>query len=259
MKYRFGGDQSIAENVLDAIKFTGKVGFMSKQMWHEFFGTGNRRWQNKQLKFIVDLGYFKKHRNEYATKIFVLTPRSIRLLEDMNLPQVTPVPVGYLTHDAVVARSMLVLLQGKVIGSFTVERELKTYGAKEFLLSNKDNDQKYPDAVFRMFALGSARTVAVEYEKERKSSARYMSALWQYSRLTNLSMVLFICETPAIQKTIEGCMKHLGQTNLLDRLAFVSADDWKQSPLDAVICLRNHKVKLREFCSSSLNSEGQSR
>jgi hypothetical protein len=249
MTYFYQGGQTIPENVIDAIRFTGKVGFLSRELWHEFFGIGSFRWKNQQLQFVAERGLLRKHRNSIAQDFWVLDKRGIELLREMKGPCVTPVPANYLRHDSVVARSMLALQKEKLIRTFHVERELKTYGVRDFLLNEKDQDKKYPDAVCKMEALGGKRTVAIEYEKERKSSGRYKSILFQYAKITNLSMVLFIVESVGTRTAIEGAMKHLGQTALVDKLAVVNAEDWQRSPLHASISLKSGIVKLGEICT----------
>ena len=255
MSFRYDGNKLIPQNVLSALRYTGKVGFMSRQVWHEFFGQGNDRWQRRQMKFLLDQGYLKDHRNPFAKQILILGSKGVAILNAMHAPCVKPVPVMYLAHDSVVARSMLQLVKGNLIGGYLVERELKTYGVKDFMLSNKDHDQKYPDAVFKMSAFKKPRTVALEYERERKSLSRYKNILWQYSELTNISVVLFICENLGTQKIIESAMKYLGQTSLMDRLSFASAEEWQKSALDAPIQMKSGTVTFRKICDPvSINS-----
>ena len=249
MTYLYSKNQPIPTNVLEAIKFTGKAGFLSKEIWHQYFGVGAYRWQEKQLKFLEDRGYLKRPKNEFTERIFSLTDKSVTLLASMKQPCVSPVPVKYLPHDSVVAKAMLSLQKKRLVSNFHFERELKTYGIKDFLLSNKDHDQKYPDAIFKMTAYGELRTAAIEYEREQKSSSRYKNILWQYTQLTNLSVVLYICENTAIQKAVERAMKHLGQTELVDRMGYVEADEWRNDPASASIKLKSRTVKLKEICT----------
>ncbi len=247
--YRYPNGREIPANVVLAIRFTGKVGFLSGALWHDFFGIGTTRWKDQQLQFLSESQYFKRHRTATGKSYWVLGDRGIELLKENKDTRVTPVSATHLRHDEVVARAMLTLLKENLLRAFHVEREMKTYGVKQFLLSNKDHDQKYPDAVFKMTAFGGTRIVAVEYERERKSSSRYKNILFQYANLTQLSMVLFIVENSGIRKAIEGAMKHLGQTVLMDKLAFVDAEDWKKSPLTAPIHLKSGAVKLGEICT----------
>jgi hypothetical protein len=249
MTYRYDNGKPMSDNLIHAILFTGKVGFLSKPIWREFFGTGNERWQEKQIQHAIETGFFQKHRNELAKGYWILGDKGIELLREMGGVYVKPVQVNYLNHDQVVAQSILRLRQARIIRTFQVERELKSYGTKEFLLSDQDHDKKYPDAVFRIEVLGEKRTVAIEYERNRKSSSRYKSILFQYASITNLSMVLYIVEEEVTKKAIQGAMKHLGQTALLSKLAFVDAEEWRTSPLTALIWLPRQKVKLGEICT----------
>jgi hypothetical protein len=249
MTYRYESGQAISPNVIEAIHFTGKVGFLSKDLWHEFFGIGSHRWQEQQLQSVIERGLLRKHRNELAKRFWVLSDRGVELLKQMKGAYVSPVPVMHLGHDRVVARSMMRLQREKLIRGFHVERELKTYGVRDFLLSDQDREPKYPDAVFKMEAFGGKRTVAIEYEKERKSHGRYKSILFQYARITNLSMALFIVEEKGIRSAVEKAMKSLGETALVDKLAFVNSENWQKSPLTAPISLKSGVVKLCEICT----------
>ena len=249
MNCRYENSQPIPDNVIQALTFTGKVGFITRSLWHEFFATGNLRWQERQLQKLMEGDYLKKHRNVYAKRVLVLTEKSTALVNALHGPTVSPVPVMYLAHDTVVARSLLTLKREHIIRDFHVERELKTYGIKDYLLSEKDHDRKYPDAVFKFKPFGKERTVAVEYEREQKSASRYRTMLTQYAAVTNLDLVLFIVERPAIKKAIEGAKKYISQNSISEKLAFVSADDWQKSPLDAVIEMPSGETKIQKMCA----------
>ena len=246
---RYENSQPIPDNVIHALMFTGKVGFITRSLWHEFFATGNIRWQERQLQKLIEAGYLKKHRNAYAKRVLILTEKSVALVTALQGRTVSPVPVMYLAHDTVVARSLLILKREQIIRDFTVERELKTYGIKDYLLSEKDHDRKYPDAVFKFKPFGKERTVAVEYEREQKSGSRYQTMLTQYAAVTNLDLVLFIVERSAIKKAIEGAKKYLGQNAVSEKLAFVTSDEWQKSPLDAVIEMPFGEYKISKMCS----------
>ncbi|MBS1963075.1 MAG: hypothetical protein JST04_12745 [Bdellovibrionales bacterium] len=246
---RYPSGQPISTNVIQALRFVGKVGFLSRESWHEFFGIGSRRWQEQQLQYAVEKRLFRKHRNPVARRFFVVGEEGAEFLKGLKAACVSPVPVMYLTHDHIVAQSMMRLNRAGLVRSFHVERELKTYGMKDFKLGEQDRDPKYPDAVFRINAFGGMRTVAVEYERERKSSSRYRNIVFQYAGLTHLSMILYIVENDGIRSAVESALKHLGTTALHDKMAFVSAEDWQKSPLTAAIKLKSGDVKLGEICT----------
>jgi hypothetical protein len=248
MTPRYATGRRIPPNVIDALAFTGKVGFLSREIWETFFGVGTLRWKEIQLLSLVSGGYLKRHRDKIAKGFYVTTTRTDKLLAKLKLPRVSPVPTTYLSHDELVATSLLKLRSENFIQGYLVEKELKTYGIKDFLLSEVDHKLNYPDAITNIFAFNEDLTVAIEYEKERKALSRYKSTLYQYAKLPDVSMVLFICQNPGIESAIKSAMKHLGQTELSDRLAFVDAEEWLASPADARVYIDSGPIKLRENC-----------
>ncbi len=126
---------------------------------------------------------------------------------------------------------------------------MKQHGIGQFLLSGRHKDRKYPDAVFQVQALGKSRTIALEYEREQKSASRYRSILAQYAGVTNLSMILFAVERPAIQKAIERAKQYVGQNEVTNKLAFVTSKDWQRSPLDAPIEVPSGRTSFRQMCA----------
>jgi hypothetical protein len=245
---RYPNGRLIPSNVVHALLLTGKVGFLSRDLWHSFFSTGTDRWQMQQIANLVERGYLRKHSNPEARSTFVLTRKGIEEIESVKGSVVTPPPVTYLTHDGVVAKGIVELERQKLLKQWVCEREMKRDGVKEYLVSNRDNELKYPDAIFEIHAFGKLRTVALEYERERKSLSRYKNILWQYSGLTNIAMVLYVFEKASIKTTIEAAMKHLGQTALTDRLAFVDAEEWKRAPEKANISLKTGGINLATAC-----------
>ena len=246
---RYPSGQRVPPNVARALLLTGKVGFLSRDMWATFFGEGSDRWQRQQIADLVDRGYLTLHTNSQAGSTFVLTRKGIAFVEAQDSSVVTPPSVTYLNHDRVVARGLMELQDHKLVKNWVCEREMKRDGVKDYLVSNRDGELKYPDAVFEINAFGENRTVAFEYERVRKSFSRYKSILWQYSGLTNVSMVLFAYQKKNIKTTIEAAMKHLGHTSLIDRLAFVDAEEWKRCPEHAEIILNTGTIKLAVACN----------
>jgi len=248
MRYKSG--QPLPDNVRAALRFAGKTGFLSRRAWHEFFGTGDERWAMRQLQRLEERGLLKPHPNPAARGCFVPTSFSRQILENENSVHVGPAPVAQLHHDETVARSLLILEREKFFTEWRMEAELKSAQAKEFQLSRDLRNKKYPDAVFRAWALGKERTFAVEYERTRKSAIRYKDILWLYSRSDSFAMILFIVESQAIQKMIEGRLSYLRIVNLFDRVAFTSVDEWRKSPGDAPIQLGRKIISLRGLCQA---------
>jgi hypothetical protein len=119
---------------------------------------------------------------------------------------------------------------------------------KEYMLSNTDGDMKFPDAIFKVKLASGIRTVAIEYERRGKSESRYRSILWNYSKLSSISLVIFICDEDQFANRIKRALRNIGKTDLIDRLAITSSQNWKSSPLDAPISMSRRSINLREVC-----------
>jgi hypothetical protein len=245
---RYPKGQPMPSNVVHALLLTGKFGFLSRDLWNNFFARGSDRWRRQQLAHLVRRGYLKRHSNPEAWSTFVLGRRGIEFVKSQRGSVVTPPPVGHLFHDGVIAKSFMELQNQRLLKNWTCGREMKRDDAKTYLVSNRDGELKYPDSVFEIHAFGKPRTIALEYERERKAMSRYKAILRQYSGLTNISMVLFVYQQRSIKTTIEAAMKSLGQTSLRERLAFVDAEEWRRSPENAPITLGGTEMKLGAIC-----------
>ena len=148
LKYPSG--QRVPQNVTRALMLTGKVGFLCRDIWTTYFGEGADRWQRRQIADLVDRGYLKLHSNPEAGSVFVLTRKGIAFVEEHAGSVVTPPPVTYINHDRVVAKGLVELEQHHLVKNWVCERELKRDGVKDYLVSNRDGDIKYPDAVFQI-------------------------------------------------------------------------------------------------------------
>lgn len=246
MRYRSG--QQLSANVLAALRFAGKTGFLSRDAWHEFFGKGDLRWSRRQLQRLEERGLLKPHPNPAAKGYFVPTLYTQQLLENENSVHIGPAPVAQIHHDETVARSLLVLEREGMLAAWCMEGELKSQQVKDFQISRDVRNKKYPDAVVTARVFGKERTFAIEYERTRKAVTRYKDILWLYSRSDSFAMILFVVENQTIQKLIEGRMNFLRITNLYDRVAFVLADDWRKRPADAPIQLGTKVITLRGIC-----------
>lgn len=249
MILRYANGYKIPSNIIEALCYLGKVGVISTKDWHEFFGDNKHvRWQYRQLKYLQKLGYIKHHTADSIRAKWILGETGKKLLYQYQWPSVFAVPAHHVDHDESVGRSLLVLERKNYVHSWMVERELKMKNQKEFITSNKDGELKYPDAIFKINESGEIKTVALEYERSGKSLTRYKSILWNYAGLSNISLILFVCEDEQITRRIENAFLHLKQPELFDRLATVRAIDWRTSPLTAPIKMNRGTVALKDVC-----------
>lgn len=245
---RYPDGQPIADNVASALKLASKVGFLSRGIWYEHFARGDERWQRRQLQFLIERKLLTPHSNPTGQNYFVLTQKCRKLLESENWMSVSPSPLAQIYHDEAVVRWLLKLEKKIHVTDWQTEGELKSRQTKAYQLSHDVRNQKYPDAIFKVIALGKERTFALEYERTLKSTQRYKDILWLYSRSGALGLVIFVCENQTIQNAIEGRMRFLGIPELWDRVALTQAKDWQGDPAAAPLRLGSKTIRLEEIC-----------
>ncbi|MDZ4660167.1 MAG: hypothetical protein SGJ18_00975 [Pseudomonadota bacterium] len=247
MKYESG--QNIPDHVADALRLTGKVGFLSHALWRDCFAEKyNLRWQRRQLRNLVKEKILRDYAKTLNNCYFVLSIKGRRLLEDENRNVVKPSPLSQLLHDENVARSLINLDKSGLLVGWKTENELKSTQGKVFQLNRDARNKKYPDAVLKINTHGIERTIAIEYERTRKSAGRYKKILWLYSRSMDFGMVVFICENKSIETAIREKLKYMQLPDLLKRVAFVQSAKWQIDPANAPLELGNKVFTLKEIC-----------
>lgn len=249
MKYYYSNGYPMSDYVVETLRYLGKVGVLSTSDWNRYFCHNKHiRWQRRQLAYLKSNGYIRKHTASSLLGKWILDDKGKAFLLARKWTVVNPVSAHHVDHDEFVARSLYEMEQASYIHSWKVERELKTMNQREYMLSNSDGITKYPDAIFKVQLPDGIRTVALEYERRGKSDTRYRSILWNYSKLSSISLVIFICEEELFSKRIEKALNNIGKTDLHDRLALTSAMNWKSSPLEAPIKMSKGMISLKNVC-----------
>jgi len=249
---RYFSGKEMPSNVYAALILTGKAGFITRSIWRDFFAVGNERWNREQVRLLCERKLLERHPNPIAEDCFVLSRVGRVLLAKHGLRFVGAPYVSQVAHDEAVVRSLLALSRDGVTHQWDLESEMKCHQMRQHQLNNSARDQKYPDAVITLRALGLDRSCAIEYERTRKSPQRYKDVLWLYSRMESYWLVLFACETEAIQNTIKRQLYHLREPSLLSRVAFTNAKHWTKDPATTSIELDKKNFTLKELCASDL-------
>src|SRR5665647_314967 len=184
---RYSGGHKIPDNVLAALIYTAKVGVLTTSQWHTYFATGVPRWREQQLQLLEKRRLIKRHPGTNDSK-WILDYQAEVIFERRSWPIAPSVSPQHFIHDEVVGESLLRLDKALICKSWLTEREMKSQGFKNYVVMKKDNEVKYPDAIFKVSKQENILTIALEYERTGKSSSRYRSILWQYSRLNDLTI-----------------------------------------------------------------------
>lgn len=248
MKLRYSNGKPISPKVLECLRYISKVGIMELGIWYEYFGVGSKRWKQKQLKQLLELKILSRHPSQVG-QYFILGDQGEKIVKELRWPCVIPTNANHFKHDENVALGLLKLQADSVCETWLSEKELYTGNFKEFAIKGDKGESKYPDAIFRFMARDNkTRTVAVEYERHGKSSFRYRQILWSYNAVTSVSLVLFVVENNEIKKRIQAALKFLGNIQLVERIAFMSVEEWLADPLTASIELRSKATSFEKLC-----------
>ncbi len=246
MSIRYTNGKPISKQVLDCLQYLSKVGVMERETWYKFFAVGSKRWKQKQLKQLLMLKLIKEHSSQLGDH-FVLGDTGIEIVKELKWAFVSPALPRQFKHDEIVARGLWKLQEASLCNRWLSEKELMSGIYKEFLIKEGEGQTKYPDAVFKILARDKYRTVALEYERNGKSSHRYRSILWSYNSITSVSLVLFIVEDETIKKRIKAALRALGSIQLVERIAFMSVKEWVENPLQATIELRSKNTSFEKL------------
>lgn len=249
MKAVFKNGKNLSPNTEQALKYVAKVGVMTKEVWLESFCHGKKRWQNWQLKILLDNGFLKKHNCDLGD-YYVLGEQGLAIAKTLNWSIVDPVTPKQFRHDELVAHSLLRMEQKQVCKSWMVEREIKYKHDNKFLIQDQGGQAKYPDAICEAYMGKNFHLVALEYERTGKTVPRYRRILWSYNKLNRFSMVLFIVENDVLRKRIKSSLKHLGRVALIEKIGFVDVIEWQSNPLSATIELATTKTSFAKLSSA---------
>jgi hypothetical protein len=244
MEFRYRRGNQIPPNVVDAIRFTAKTGFITREIWIEFFAQGGTRAKQKQLAFMLTQKILEPHSCKPLHGVYELGSYGKALLLSNNCAFVSAPASHFLSHDELVATSVLKLKNLGLVDRWVSEAEQKSKNDKEFALELGDRDRKFPDAVLAMKCQTRPAIVAIEYERSGKTIRRYRRLLEEYSILRQIDLILVIARDEAISKRIEKARRESGLSGLSDRLGYAIAHEWATDPARSSILINDDKTTL---------------
>lgn len=247
MKYSTDGKE-MPNNVISSLTYIAKVGFITREIWNDFFGNGNIRWKQRQFKKMIEEDLIVPFANTKISNVFVLSRKGKSLLLKTNLGCSVPPYSAVVEHDEVIARSLLNLERKKIVTEWNPECELKRTNALQFDIGVSAKEQKYPDAIFKISLSGKTGIFALEYERSLKSASRYKDILWLYSKASNIDVVIFVCKDKLIENTIRGRLNFLRNLTLFKKVGFVDAHEWIKGPETATIHFHSVSNTLENLC-----------
>ncbi len=217
------------------IWFAAKIGFLRKSLWNEFFAKGSSRWRRRQWLFFQRRSYFFRHPSSLARDVIVLNPKNLMVRElvgeDISSPPFAP----QITHDEIMARSLLVLTKSGLIQDYKVEAELKRESIGQRKVHDASEKLKFPDAIVRTTSAGTFVRLAVELELTRKNPKRYRQIIGSYATKPDLNRVIFIARSNLIFENLRAAMRETYYPDWERPIGFCHLDDWIRDPANAAI------------------------
>jgi len=213
------------------IQFAARFGFLTKDLWINFFEIGGRTSKFVRWKRLLDRGFFKKHPASRSDDVLVLNPTNVWRF--CSSEPVLPPPIAQIRHDEIAAHGALQLEASKLFSEIQPESQLKRIGFEW----NRARD-KYPDLAIRI----GEEMVAIEMELTQKSAYRYRAIAESYLRRGDYKTAIFVVPNKAIMQAV---VRAFSETKC--ELGFMKLEDWMKDPLSARIALANSGTSLREL------------
>lgn len=226
------------------IRFIGKTGFVSRELWLEFFfGGGTSRWMRKAWDNLCTRGYCLPHPERRVQNVYVLN-RFNRNVRDTVLGMAVSSPRGtQLAHDEILYRGILMADKAGGLGTWKTEGQLKASDPDKaiFQINSGDRKAKYPDALLYPSRTKNGKPVAVECELTQKSAKRYGQIMRSYSRISAVGSVLFITDSHAIREAVKGAIRTTRYPEDTKPVDFVSTEEWTKQTSEMLERLFRHR------------------
>ncbi len=235
---------SVPNNVLDALKFAARTGFVSQGLWKRKFSCGTNTWKNRQLKKLIAMDIFKNYLKIEHNQFYKIGASGHSLARKLGIKPVSSPLSNQILHDVLIYEAVFSLCENGYVHDWMTEAQLKS-GA---LLDSEDwsRQMKIPDATLLANIKGQQRTIAIEYERTQKTAWRIKETLRAYSGFTQFPLVIVICDDEVIRQSYLKSLRQMNDSNLNKRIGFAMVDGWilkpEQQPiqmLDRTYCLND--------------------
>lgn len=221
------------------IEFAVAVGFITKEIWREFFSTGGLRWQQMVWRQFKEDRIFNARPD--APHIYLPNRKHPLVSGISDVPAKAPI-LNQLGHDELVARTFLQLRRAHPRLEILSEAWLK----REEPLSNRGarvaDYRKHPDLVL----VSGGRRIAIEIELNQKSRRRYQAILKTH-RQKNFARVIYLVRSPGTKRAIERAANDIAFPIQLMPLGFGSIGELRLNPSETFIRFADSKCLLKDL------------
>lgn len=238
-------DRKIPSNVISAIEFSGKTGFISRRVWETRFNTGCKTWKIRQLGKLLKKDIFKPYLNIDHNQFYKLGSAGHILSEKLGIGKVQAPLNNQIFHDEWIFETVIALKQAGYVYDWVSEAQLKS--GKGLKANEWQIGSKLPDAILKVNVKGAKQSIAIEYERTLKSVWRIKESLRAYAENSLFPLVIFICENEVIRQTYLKTLKSLGDTGLNKKVGLTLVDGWHTLPERQTIQMVERYFSLQEI------------
>lgn len=238
---------------LRALKITSKAGFITKELWRDFvYGSvgqsvAEKRKYHWAWSNLLEKGYLIPHPNKHLSNVLVFNKNSREAMRTTNGVVSRSPYESNLRHDEILLHGILKIENAEIVHHWTLEAELKANERDEFRLTSQGKSIKYPDVILYMHPKESNTKVAVELELTLKNRSRYKQIIGAYGFLDELSKIVFVSATPAIERAIKETIANDHMAANSNRFGFMALSDWQSNPVNAGIELEDENKSLKNL------------
>ncbi len=178
--------------------FAARWGFLTQEIFFEFFCNKSRAQKYRYWSFLVERGNFFPSKTN--TQVLLLTKKGRTPFREMARPARLSM---YVDHDALVARVFLALQPRDLIVRSWLEDELIRNPMETYAILGTNSVHRVPDLVFDLKSAGGGFVrCALEIERTVKSQGRYAKMALAYLGYAKIDVIIFGCGGAATEAAV---------------------------------------------------------
>ena len=235
----------------DPLRVAAKAGFISKRIWNEFYGAGNRQWKFRRWQGLLKSSYFKQVPDYgFIDSAITLTDLGRALADELGYDPVFSPPAKNLWHDEELIRLALFLERQGWISSWRTEQELKMNKKSQQYFRDQVRAVKIPDLIIEWNTTPKKIIWAVELERTRKEATRYYDMVGAYQGISRIESVLIIVAAHAIEYEIKKAQGKLNYPQTQRPMFFASMSEVISSPISCELRQGANRLELGKFATA---------
>ena len=227
------------------------MGFLTKGMWDEFFGTKSRSWRSRQWRALLEEKFFLRHPSAIAKDVIVPNAGH-KIVQQLVGSEVSTAPyAGHIGHDEILSKILIRLVRSTAISDFTSEAELKHRHQDDRHWNIRQERLKFPDAILDLNGQSGLRKMALEIELTAKCQKRYRKIFDTYQDRKQVQAVVFVINSSGIFKALTKAIKDSRYPDWARPVGFGRVDEWLVDPENAPIRFRELTTSLKSLKANS--------